>query len=46
MVKDALVSFWSSEVSMELKDFVGSGFFIAPGSPCAPASRSTPKAGT
>ena len=31
MVKDALVSFWSSEVSMELKDFVGSGFFIAPG---------------
>jgi len=31
MVKDALVSFWSSEVSMERKDFVGSGFFIAPG---------------
>lgn len=31
MVKDALVSFWSSKVSMELKDFVGSGFFIARG---------------
>ncbi len=31
MVKDALVSFWSSKASMERGDFVGSGFFIAPG---------------
>lgn len=31
MVKDALVSFWSSKASMEREDFVGSGFFIAPG---------------
>lgn len=31
MIKDALVSFWSSEASMAQEDFVGSGFFIAPG---------------